>query len=101
MGHPAGGDRSWSTRLTVQPGKNWSGQYSYGGLHSLEALYPTENQQRMTASVMYNRPLKARELGETALWGRTRSTTDNANFNSYLLESTLRFGSEEFGVDAD
>ena len=35
---------SWSTRLTVQPGKNWSGQYSYARIASPEALFPTENQ---------------------------------------------------------
>jgi outer membrane receptor protein involved in Fe transport len=29
---------SWSTRLTVQPGKNWSGQYSYARIKSPEAL---------------------------------------------------------------
>src|SRR5579863_6977547 len=30
---------SWSTRLTVQPGKNWSGQYSYTRIKSPEALF--------------------------------------------------------------
>jgi hypothetical protein len=87
---------SWSTRLTVQPGKNWSGQYSFGQLHSLEALYPTENQQRMTASVMYNKPLKAGNWASTALWGRTKSSPDGAIFNSYLLESTLQFARRNF-----
>jgi hypothetical protein len=87
---------SWSTRLTVQPGKNWSGQYSFGQLHSLEALYPTENQQRMTASVMYNRPLKEGNWASTAVWGRTKSSPDGAIFNSYLIESTLRFSSRNF-----
>ena len=49
---------SWATRLTVQPGKNWSGQYSYARIASPEALFPTENQARTTASVMYGRPLR-------------------------------------------
>jgi hypothetical protein len=87
---------SWSTRLTVQPGKNWSGQYSYARIASPEALFANEDQERMTASVMYNQPLGDGELGggnwaSTALWGRTRSLRDGAVFNSYLLESTLRF----------
>jgi hypothetical protein len=90
---------SWSTRLTMQPGKNWSGQYSFGQLHSLEALYPTENQQRMTASIMYNRPVNPGNGGgnwaSTALWGRTKSS-DGAIFNSYLLESTLQFARRNF-----
>ena len=87
---------SWSTRLTIQPGQNWSGQYSYARIASPEALFPAEDQERMTASVMYNRPLTSGRFGNgnwanTALWGRTRSLADGAIFNSYLLESNLRF----------
>lgn len=87
---------SWSTRLTIQPGKNWSGQYSYARIVSPEALFAGEDQERMTASVMYNRPFGDGKLGSgnwasTALWGRTRSLRDGSVFNSYLLESTLRF----------
>lgn len=82
---------SWSLRLTLQPGQNWSGQVSYGRLHSPEALYPAEDQARTTASVIYNRPLRSGNWASTAVWGRTRSIPDNAIENSYLLESTLRF----------
>jgi hypothetical protein len=91
---------SWSTRLTIQPGKNWSGQYSYARIVSPEALFAGEDQERMTASVMYNRPIGETAGGgklgsgnwaSTALWGRTRSLPDGSVFNSYLLESTLRF----------
>src|SRR5580693_8478204 len=49
---------SWATRLTVAPGKNWSGQYSYARIASPEALFPSEDQARTTASVMYDRPFK-------------------------------------------
>jgi len=82
---------SWSTRLTIEPGKNWSGQYSYARITSIEALHPSENQERMTASVTYNRPFYDGNLANTLLWGLTRSLRDNAIFNSYLLESTVRF----------
>jgi hypothetical protein len=82
---------SWSTRLTVQPGQNWSGQYSYGRLTSPEALFPTENQERMTASLMYNRPFGNGNVASTFVWGRTRSTSDNQIADSYLVESTARF----------
>jgi hypothetical protein len=91
-----GGIDSWSARLTIQPGKNWSGQYSYGRIVSPEALFPTENQERMTASVMYNRPLHAGNVAGTALWGRTRSLQDNAIFNSYLFETTVRFHTRNY-----
>jgi hypothetical protein len=82
---------SWSTRLTVQPGQNWSGQYSYARIKSPEALFPSEDQERMTASVMYNHPLPRGNWASTIVWGRTRSLQDEAVFNSYLLESLLRF----------
>ena len=82
---------SWSSRLTLQPGRDWSGQYSYGHLHSPEALFPTENQERMTASLMYNRPSRGGNWASSLVWGRTRDIPDNAIENSYLLESTLRF----------
>ncbi len=82
---------SWSTRLTLQPGKNWSGQYSYGRIASPEALFPNEDQERMTASAMYNRPFHNGNWASSLIWGRTKSLEDNSKFNSYAFESTLRF----------
>ena len=95
---------SWSLRLTLQPGQNWSGQYSYGHLHSPEALFPTENQDRTTASVMYNRPGHATTHAESPrsnwanslVWGHTRDLPDNLVENSYLAESTLRFRARNY-----
>ncbi len=82
---------SWSTRLTLQPGKNWSGQYSYGRIASPEALFPNENQDRMTASAMYNRPLRSGNWASSLIWGHTKSLQDNSVFDSYAFESTVRF----------
>src|ERR1700694_1193113 len=82
---------SWSARLTIQPGKNWSGQYSFARIKSPEALFPNEDQEHMTASVMYNRAFHEGNWAGTILWGRTRSPKDNSIFSSYLLESTMRF----------
>lgn len=87
---------SWSTRLTIEPGKNWSGQYSYARITGPEALFPTEDQERMTASVMYNRPFREGNWASTVLWGRTRSLQEGSIFNSYLLESTARFKAENY-----
>lgn len=86
-----GGIDSWSTRLTIEPGKNWSGQYSYARIASPEALLPAEDQERMTASIMYNRPFHNGNWASTLLWGHTRSLQDQSIFDSYLLESTVRF----------
>lgn len=82
---------SWSARATLQPGRNWSGQFSYARIASPEALFPLEDQSRMTASVMYNRPFRGGNWASTVLWGRTRSVQEETIFSSYLLESTLRF----------
>ncbi|HEY6444790.1 MAG TPA: hypothetical protein VIY66_15745 [Candidatus Acidoferrales bacterium] len=87
---------SWATRLTIQPGKNWSGQYSYARIASPEALFPDENQERMTASIMYNRPFQNGNWSNTAVWGRTRSLQDNAILNSYLFESLVRFKTRNY-----
>lgn len=87
---------SWSTRLTIQPGKNWSGQYSYSRITSPEAVFPQEDQERMTASIMYNRPLHNGNWANTIIWGRTRSLQDGSVFNSYLLESTVRFRTRNY-----
>src|SRR5690242_7579408 len=49
---------SWAARFSANPGRNWSLQYSIGHLRSPEALFPTEDVRRMTASIMYNRPFR-------------------------------------------
>jgi hypothetical protein len=87
---------SWSARLSMQPGKNWSGQYSYARIKSPEAIFPREDQARMTASIMYNRPLQNGNWASTIVWGRTRSLQDSSVFSSGLLESTVRFRTRNY-----
>jgi hypothetical protein len=87
---------SWSTRLTVQPGQNWSAQYSFAHLTSPEALSPQDNIQRMTASVMYNRPIARGNWASSLIWGRNRVTETGLVWNGYLLESTLRFAENNY-----
>jgi hypothetical protein len=82
---------SWSTRITVNPLQNWSFQYSIGQLHSPEALNPQVDIRRMTASLMYNRPLHNGNWASMLLWGRNQSLLDGNVGNGYLLESTLQF----------
>ena len=86
---------SWSTRLTVQPGQNWSAQYSFAHLTSPEQLHPEDDVLRMTASIMYNRPFHRGSWASTLIWGRNHFLPAGENFNSYLVESTLRFADVE------
>ena len=95
---------SYSSRITFSPTQNWSSQYSIAHIVSPEALYPGENQQRQTASIMYNRPFghtsadgdHSGNWSSTLLWGRTKSLTDNSKENSYLLESLLKFHTRNY-----
>lgn len=87
---------SWSTRLTVNPAQNWSAQYSIAKLTSPEALHPGEDIRRMTASVMYNRPIHRGNWASTLLWGRNINVPDQLVWNSYLAESTLRFTDKNY-----
>jgi hypothetical protein len=87
---------SWSSRLTVSPGRNWSGQYSIGLLKSPEALHPHENILRMTASLMYNRPLARGNWATTLIWGRNRDQSTGEVLNGYLAESTLNFQTRNY-----
>jgi hypothetical protein len=90
---------SYSSRITLSPAPNWTSQYSIAHITSPEALYPGENQQRQTATIMYNLPFglttadgaHSNNWSNTLLWGRTKSLTDNSKENSYLLESLLNF----------
>ncbi|MGB8114910.1 MAG: hypothetical protein WCF22_14105 [Candidatus Sulfotelmatobacter sp.] len=87
---------SWSTRATVNPAEDWSIQYSIGQLHAPEALFPAENIRRMTASLMYNRPLRRGNWASSLVWGRNQSLLDGNIGNGYLLESTLQFLQRNF-----
>ncbi len=99
---------SYSTRVTVSPSANWTAQYSAGHIVAPEQLHPSENQQRQTASVMYNRPIGVHHdtksmpgmdmptpatgnWSNTFLWGHTKSLSNQTTENSYLLEGLLQF----------
>jgi hypothetical protein len=82
---------SWSLRGSVNPAPNWSAQYSFAHLASPEALHAAEDLHRMTASVMYNRPLSRGNWDSTMLWGRNRNLQTGLVWNGYLAESTLKF----------
>jgi hypothetical protein len=94
----AGPIDSWSTRLTLNPAPNWSGQYSIGRLHSPEQISPAEDTLRMTASVMYDIPFAggSGNWATTLVWGRNKDFPGGEVFNSYLGESTVRFARHNY-----
>lgn len=108
---------SYSSRITFSPAQNWTSQYSIAHIVSPEALFPGEDQQRQTASIMYNRPIGAHHdtasmpgmdmaspatgnWSTTLIWGRTKSLPQNGDDgskeNSYLLESLLQFHTRNY-----
>ena len=91
---------SYSTRITFAPNANWSTQYSIAHITDPEPG-AHEDQQRQTASIMYNRPIGPRDANglssgnwsNTLIWGRTSS---HGTMNSYLAESLLKFSRKNY-----
>lgn len=86
---------SWSARLSVAPGRNWTAQYSFGHLIHPEALEPG-NLNRQTASLAYNRRLGHGNWSSTLIWGRNFKQAVRRVQNSYLLESALNFAERNY-----
>jgi hypothetical protein len=81
---------SQSVRLTWNPAPEWSAQVSYGHINSPEQLEPDVDQNRMTASVSYSRPVGAHDFWATTLaWGQN-DLDPGGTTNAFLLESTLK-----------
>jgi hypothetical protein len=74
---------SYSTRLTLSPTPDLTGQYSIAHITSPEALYPGENQQRQTASIMYHHTFHS----------RTTHTPGAPHLASEMWDSTASPGS--------
>ncbi len=60
---------SYATRLTISPTPDLTGQYSFAHITSPEALYPGEDQQRQTASVMYHHTFHSAAQPPTSMPG--------------------------------
>ncbi len=82
---------SWSGRLSWNPTADWAVQVSYGALKSPEALAPSVDQHRVTASATYNRPLAGGDWQTTLAWGRNDDSPGPA-LDAVLLESALNLG---------
>jgi hypothetical protein len=68
---------SHSFRLSVNPTDAWALQISYGRLKSPEQLEPDVDQDRTTASALYDGPLAGGHWEGLLAWGRTRNQPGN------------------------
>ncbi len=82
---------SWSGRITFNPAPDWSLQVSYGALRSPEQLTPGVNQQRLTASATWNRPIAGGNWQTTLAWGQDRDKPGHA-LQAVLLETAVSLG---------
>lgn len=82
---------SYSARLTVNPSANWSLQASYGYLTEPESLEPSTDVRRLTASIVYNRPLAMGNWASTVVWGRNEPSGERASA-AILAESSWTSG---------
>jgi hypothetical protein len=81
---------SYSYRLSANPGKSISLQFSQGFLESPEALEPDVNVIRTTASVSHTQPFMGKQfIASSLIWGMNHLSTGE-NLQSLLFESNLK-----------
>ncbi|HTL81345.1 MAG TPA: hypothetical protein VL651_06560 [Bacteroidia bacterium] len=81
---------SYSYRISLNPDRFFSIQFSQGFIHSPEALEPAINVKRTTASVIHTKLLKhGKFISSSLIWGMNHNS-DGRNLNSVLVESNLK-----------
>ena len=82
---------SYSTRLTVNPVRDWSFQGSCGFLKSPETLRADVSVRRISTSAMWNRDISQRgNLATAFIWGRNIETGGRIT-DGFATESNLDF----------
>ena len=82
---------SHSFRLSVNPTDRWALQVSYGRIHSPEQLEPEVDQDRVTASAIYDGT-----FGDTGRWEGTLAWGRNHNRPGHLLDAFTAEGAASF-----
>jgi hypothetical protein len=83
---------SQSGRLSWNPDARNAFQVSYGFIKEPETLEPGVNQNRTTASWLYNRPLGAdRNFTTSLVWGRNHLSSSGST-DAYLAEAVYQSG---------
>jgi hypothetical protein len=92
---------SWSVRLFWNPTSNLSLQASTGHLHSPEQLQPTQNEQRTTASLTWNKPLGPNRNWATTLGWSDKDGRPGPALTGLLAETALRWDHNEIYARAE
>jgi hypothetical protein len=83
---------SHSFRLSVNPTDRWALQVSYGRIHSPEQLEPDVDQDRTTASAIYDGTFGDTGRWEgTVAWGHTRNRPGH-DLDAFTAEAAASFG---------
>lgn len=82
---------SASVRLSWNPTEELALQASWARLTSPEALEPQHDQKRLSASIIYTRPLEDGWWSTTLAWGSRQIVGDPAR-NAVSLESAVKIG---------
>ncbi|MFI5345658.1 MAG: hypothetical protein ACHQ51_04710 [Elusimicrobiota bacterium] len=83
---------SFATRLSWNPSPRWALQASFGAIKSPDALAPSVDTMRVTASAMYGAPLAdGGHSDSTLVWGRNNDSPGTSK-DSVLAESSVSRG---------
>jgi hypothetical protein len=91
-----GAMNSWSTRFSVFPTKNWSGQVSVGRMRDPEQAHPGDV-VRTTASMHYIRPAADKNWwANSVVWGQDHKVAENRTVNALLAETVVPIRRKNF-----
>lgn len=82
---------SRSVRLSWNPTENWALQTSWASIVSPEALEPHHDEERLSLSALYARPVGAEGLVSASVaWARKEKSPDDATLDAWLFEGAWR-----------
>jgi hypothetical protein len=86
---------SWSVRAFWNPTADLSLQLSTGHLYSPEQLESATNEQRTTASLIWNKPLGPGRISTTTIAWSNKDLQPGPSLTGLLAETALRIGPDE------
>ena len=81
---------STAARLSWNPTENWSLQASWADIESPEALEPDEDEERLSLSAIYTRPLGEHGWVSATLAFANKERSDGVSLDAWLAEAAWR-----------